>query len=198
VHVDDEDVDRVEQVGGKRRGGAALRTTSAPRASARRAADVTSSSGISSCRTSVVRPSRSRSASIAACTVALAPGTIVIALRPCASTWISARPVGASTRATASMSTPARAHQRQRGVGHRVAADRARQDDARAGARGGERLVRALAAGMHRVGRRALRLAFARQVSDARDEVRVDRSEDDDQSAPHALWTVPLTSRMLP
>ena len=79
-----------------------------------------------------------------------------------------------------------RIQQREGRRGERVAADGAEHRDVGAGAACGERLVRPLAARTGREARAGERFARTRQPRDARDEVEVDRAEDDD----HALRPV--------
>ena len=93
--------------------------------------------------------------------------------------------------------------QRQRGRRERVVADRGDQAHLAPGPRGGERLVGALAAGQHRERLAGERFPRLRQARDARDEVEVHRTEDDDHRAGSGVAAAsgpitPLTSRMLP
>ena len=82
----------------------------------------------------------------------------------------------------------------QRHVCECVAADGAEKSHGCTRTRRRERLVGTLAARIRRKRPSSNRLAGPRKASDARDEIEIDRAENDD----HSLVITPLTSRMLP
>ena len=118
-----------------------------------------------------------------AATLALAPAATTMAFSPAPETAMKAAPVGASTSATRERSTPSPPEQRQGDPAEGVLADRAHERHLRAGATGGERLVRAFPAGDHGVVGAHHGLARRRDALHAGDEIHVDGAEHHDHDA---------------
>ena len=141
-------------------------------------------SGLRAAAMSVVPAASAASGTSAGSAAALAPATMVMAFWPAASTWISAMPVGPATLRTQRRSTFASSRAGERRRREHVGADGARHRDACARPAGGERLVGALAARQRANDFAGDRLTRPREARDPRDQVEIDRAEDDDHRDP--------------
>ena len=177
VAVDDQQVDLVEQSGGRLAAGAAFRQRNRACCGGRRDRLDRDLELAEHC----VRRRRPSVASAAA----LAPGATTIWFSPSSPTTISATPVGSSTPRTPCEVDAALFEQRQRLVGERIVARPRRPSHARAEPRGRQCLVRPLAARDALEGRVGQRLPRPREPLAARDEVEVDRPDDRDRGRLH-------------
>ena len=181
MRIDDQHVERSEERGRQARcAGAALRMTRAPRRCARDAIACTAAMGTSSCSSSVLPGTSAASGTCCRVRRAFAPATTVMAFWPASSTWISATPVGFRDAPHPADVDAGRDESGQRVAGEDVGADRARHGDVGAGTTRGQRLIGAFAAGQRGEGAAGDRLAGLRKARDARDEIEIDRAEDDD------------------